>query len=475
MSGALLSPAMATEPVHFMRARLWRWGAVVALCAGAYIGALRRDEAARTQSAAAGNTGNTVTAAETTVVLERVFVRPDETSPLTPAEDTLKTKLEAELAQDAVTCRLTLRNHQIVDGRILAQTPRQITFREGYGYSGSIVSVYRRTDIAKIMPLAPAAETVSRADVLLCEEFPGYHFVKSGPYSVVTDAPYTEVERTLRSLADLRRQFKERFAPLIRDRDSGQNIQVIFFNTEEPFRAYARKVAPVLEGSAGFYSSADNRLVLLNQLGTAQYAKFQEHIEQRRRVLDSPDNHSDNQVLASAQLSTWSSEVASEARAMTDRLVRHEGAHQLFRACGIQCPYAIEPTWLTEGLAQYCEVPGIGDYHIVLAQRLAKVRDEGGCIPLKTLLNHRDRSGFFSLGETNVERAYAESWALTYFLMEGKYHDRFFQLIKHYQDIDDVGAAAAEQKADGELLLASYLKTDTATLEAQWQKFVDHL
>lgn len=466
---------MATESVHSQCARWWRWGAVVALCAGAYAVTLRRDEAARTEPSAAESVGNTVTAAETTVVLERVFERPDEDGPLTPKQDALKQRLEAELAADAVTCRLTLRDHHILDGRIVAQTPNQITFREGYGYSGSIVAGYRRTDIAKITPLAASTEEVTRADVLFCQEFPGYHFVKSGPYSVVTDAPYTEVERTLRSLTDLRRQFKQRFAPLIRDRDSGQNIQVIFFNTEEPFRAYARKVAPVLEASAGFYSSADNRLVLLNQLGTEQYAKFQAHIEQRRRVLDSPDNHSDNQVLASAQLSTWSSEVASEARAMTDRLVRHEGAHQLFRACGVQCAYAIEPTWLTEGLAQYCEVPEIGGYHIVLAERLARVRDEGGCIPLKTLLNHRDRSGFFSLGQTNVERAYAESWALTYFLMEGKYHDRFFQFIKHYQDIDDVNAAAAEQKADGETLLASYLKTDSATLEAQWQKFVDRL
>ncbi len=466
---------MATESAHFLRARLWRWCAVVALCFGAYAVTLRRDEAARARSAAAENTANTATAAEDAVVLERVFQRSDDGEPLTTSQDALKGRLEAQLAADAVTSRLTLRNHHIVDGRILAQTPSQVTFREGYGYSGSIVSVYRRSDIAKITPLAVSGGDVTREDVMLCEEFPGYHFVKSGPYSVVTDAPYTEVERTLRSLADLRRQFKERFAPLIRDRDADQNIQVIFFNSEEPFREYARKVAPVLEASAGFYSSSENRLVLLNQLGTAQYAKFQAHIEQRRRVLDAPDNHGDNQVLASAQLTTLSSQVASEAKSMTDRLVRHEGAHQLFRACGVQCVYAIEPTWLTEGLAQYCETPEIGGYHLVLAQRLAKVRDGGGCIPLKSLLNHRDRSGFFSLGEANVERAYAESWALTYFLMEGKYHDRFFQFIKHYQDIDDVNAAAAEQKKDNETLLAAYLKTDVHTLEAQWQKFVDRL
>jgi hypothetical protein len=246
---------MATESAHFLRARLWRWSAVVALCLGAYIGALRRDEAARARLAEAENAANTVTASQDAVVLERVFERPDNGEPLTTAQDALKGRLEAQLAADAVTCRLTLRNHQIVDGRILSQSPGQITFREGYGYSGSIVSVYRRSDVARITPLTPPSNEVTREDVMLGEEFPGYHFVKNGPYSVVTDAPYTEVERTLRSLTDLRRQFKERFAPLIRDRDADRNIQVIFFNSEEPFREYARKVAPVLEASAGFYSS----------------------------------------------------------------------------------------------------------------------------------------------------------------------------------------------------------------------------
>jgi Protein of unknown function (DUF1570) len=402
--------------------------------------------------------------------------RPAPEAPQTLEQISLKEKLEAHLAADRPTHQLTLRDRSVVEGQVVAETPATVLLREGFGYSGSIISAYRRADIAAIEVLCSNTCEVTRQDVALFEQFPQFHFARVSPYSVVTDAPYAEVERTMRLLTQLRKQFAQHFAALIRPGHTPQNIQIVFFSTEEPFRIYARKVAPGLTGSAGFYSASENRLVLLNQLGTQQYAKVRDGLAQRRRAVESrPDIDPDDRHQASTRLATLTSEMTYQAKAMTERLVRHEGAHQLIAAYGIQSRYGIEPTWLGEGLAQYCEPVEIGAYHAALAERLTKVRDDGRLLPLKTLLNHRDAAGFFSLGDQKVETAYAESWALTYFLLQGSHRVEFFDYIKSLRDIDTDAAAITAYKAEPATLLLSALGTDFNTLETQWLKFVTRL
>jgi Protein of unknown function (DUF1570) len=412
----------------------------------------------------------------TLVELRVLKPRPAPDAPLTLEQIALKEKLEAQLAADRPTHQLTLRDHRVVEGQVVAETPATVLLREGFGYSGSIISAYRRVDVAAIDVLLSNTCKVSRQDVALFEQFPQFHFAKISPYSVVTDAPYADVERTMRLLTQLRKQFEQHFAALIRPGNTPQNIQIVFFSTEEPFRAYARKVAPGLVGSAGFYSASENRLVLLNQLGTQQYAKVQDGLAQRRRALESrPDINPDDRHQASTRLATFKSEMTYEAKAMTERLVRHEGAHQLFAAYGIQSRYGVEPTWLGEGLAQYCEPGEIGAYHLALAERLTKARDDHRLLPLKTLLDHRDAAGFFSLGDQNIETAYAESWALTYFLLQGPHHAKFFDYIKSLRDIGTDAAAIAAYKAEPATLLLSSLGADFNTLETLWLKFVTRL
>jgi hypothetical protein len=396
--------------------------------------------------------------------------------PATPEQVALKQKLETQLTADQPTHRLKLHNHRVVEGQVVTETPTTIMLREDFGYSGSIIAAYRRADIAAIETLCSNTCEVTRQDVVLAGQFPSFHFAKVSPYSIVTDAPFADVERTLRLLSQLREQFERCFASLMRRGHTPQNIQIVFFSTEEPFRDYTRKVAPPLVGSAGFYSASENRLVLLNQLGTAQYAKVQDRLAQRRRALDSrPDIDPDDRHQASTRLATLKSEMTFEAKAMTERLVRHEGAHQLFAAYGIQSRYGIEPTWLSEGLAQYCEPHEIGGYHFALAERLSAARNEHRLLPLKTILSHRDPAGFFSLGERSVETAYAESWALTYFLMQDRHRAKFFDYIKSLRDIDNNKAAITAYKAAPETLLLRALGTDSTTLETQWLQFVTRL
>jgi hypothetical protein len=327
----------------------------------------------------------------------------------------------------------------------------------------------------------PPRATDTSADSRFINEFPNFEFTKRGDCSIMTDAPTQETERILRSLTQFRAEFEKYFSPLIRNRPAARGFQIIYFSSEQPFRDYARRAVPALANSAGFYSSAEHRLVLLNQLGTAQFAHVQNRLKERQQSLSDPAakpagiEAGEDRVQASTQLAALRTEMAAEAEAMTERLVRHEAAHQLFDAYKIQSPLAAEPTWLTEGLAEYCETSEIGAYHSVMAHRIAKARAADKLLPMKKLLNHRDPAGFFSLGEKQTEVAYAQSWALIYFFMHNHYRAGFLEFIKYYRDLPDQRAAAAAIGTDTEFILEHFLKTDIRTIQSKWQNFLNHL
>ncbi len=338
--------------------------------------------------------------------------------------------------------------------------------RDGFGYSGYVVETYRRAEIASIDPLPAVAVDLTADDVRFSAEFPGFHFVKIPPYTIATDESYGEVQRILGLLASLRQQFLQRFAPLIRNGAEPEDIHVVFFGSEPAFRKYAERAAPAFVSSAGFYSSRENRLVLLNQLGSTRYSEANARLDERGRQLSRSAN-------AGPQIAAIRSDLTSEAKSMNERLIRHEGAHQLFRACHIHSRLGVEPTWLTEGLAEYCETGEIGRFHYALADRITAAREKRQFVPLKTLLNHRDPSGFFALSHENLEIAYAESWALVSMLMQADTHEQFFGYLKFYRDLTDDRAAAVE--ADPAGVLETHLKMDSDTLEHKWNSFISHM
>jgi len=402
---------------------------------------------------------------------EHASISPVETDadrPLTAGEVARKNQLEADLAAERPVQRLKLRNGRVFDGRVVSETPSTIRFRDGFGYSGFVTETYRRADVVAVETLPVTSVALTASDVRFSAEFPEFHFVKSPPYTVVTDESYGEVQKILGVLTDLREQFHTHFSPLIEKDAELQDIHVVFFGAEDAFRRYALRVAPFFVNSAGFFSSAENRLALLNQLSTTRYAQAEDRLHERdQRFAGDPD--------IGVQLAALRSGVTSEAKSLNERLVRHEGAHQLFHAYHIHSRYGLEPTWLTEGLAQYCETSEIGRYHTALAERVIRARRSGHLLPLKTLLNHRDSSGFFALGEDNVELAYAESWALVYMLMQDSSRARFFDYVKSYRDVSTYRDVAAVERAEPETLLEARLQMDFNSLQRQWDSFLIHI
>ncbi len=410
---------------------------------------------------------NRPTAAQPRAATGSVRIVSSDLGSLSPEESVLKQRLEEQLAASRPAHRITMRDGRVIEGRIIGQTRNTVQVREATGYAEFKINSYRRSRIwtVHVLPTEPFA--ITGEDLDLCRQFSQFHFVKRPPYSLVTDEPAAEAEKLLATLGNLRQQFTSRFAPLIRPDGSPENIQIVFFGNEGHYREYARHIAPAFVNSAGFYSSADNRLTLLNQLGTRRFARLEHHITYRQGALSNRPQPGPAVRQASLQRAALRSQFAVEAREVTERLVRHEGAHQLFHSYHIHSADGTEPTWLTEGLAQYCETPEIGRWHTVLAQRLAKARRTDSVLPLRALLTHRDPAGFLCFDTDRAETAYAESWALTYLLMQDEFRGGFYDYIKTCRDRAD--------DTDDCRFLAACLKTDPTAFEARWQAFLSRM
>lgn len=173
-------------------------------------------------------------------------------------------------------------------------------------------------------------------------------------------------------------------------------LVVLLFETQEQFGAFATKdVGPELASVPGYFVIPSNRIALydLTSASRGRAARTVAEIEQK---------------LGSAQ-----GNIAT---------VIHEATHQIAFNCGMHTRMADNPVWLTEGMATYFETPDLRNKAgwrtagLINRPRLKKFREflsQRRSDSLQTLLQNDAR---LITAET-AEDAYAESWALTYFLV----------------------------------------------------------
>ena len=124
--------------------------------------------------------------------------------------------------------------------------------------------------------------------------------------------------------------------------------------------------------------------------------------------------------------------------------VVHEATHQIAFNRGMHRRYADNPVWLTEGMAMYFEAPdlrsrrgwsGIGK---VNASRLFRFREflksKREPDSIETLVKDNSR---FGDADSAID-AYAEAWALTYFLIRTRIRDytQYLKLVSQNQPLD---------------------------------------
>lgn len=129
----------------------------------------------------------------------------------------------------------------------------------------------------------------------------------------------------------------------------------------------------------------------------------------------------------------------------------HEATHQLAYNVGLQERYADNPLWLSEGLAVYFETPdlrsskgwrGIGK---VNWHRLTRFRDYLARRPpesLAALLTEDDR---FRKSANAALDAYAEAWALCYFLIKRK-QDKFVAYVAELSQQPRLKSVTTEER-----------------------------
>jgi hypothetical protein len=164
---------------------------------------------------------------------------------------------------------------------------------------------------------------------------------------------------------------------------------VLIFDSEAEFRDYATSTpgASTLSHVAGIYSIETNRVAMFNAAGK-ETKKF------------------------------------GDTRWHNQSTLIHEATHQIAFNSGCHRRLADAPTWFVEGLAMYFEAPEIqgnkvtwqevGSMNPPRLDRFASFRKKGRKPDsLKTLVSGDQRFR----DDSSANDAYAESWALTYFLV----------------------------------------------------------
>lgn len=171
-------------------------------------------------------------------------------------------------------------------------------------------------------------------------------------------------------------------------------LAAIVLADEKQFAAFATKHDGAdAAKSQGYYSVASNRIVLYDLTADGGGAATEADVV--RKMAAQPLN------------------IAT---------IVHEATHQIAFNCGLHTRYADNPLWLTEGMAMFFETPdpssstGWRSVGKVNGARLAQFREYFAKRPadsLETLLRSDER---FTNAESMPD-AYAEAWALSYFLI----------------------------------------------------------
>ncbi len=245
-------------------------------------------------------------------------------------------------------------------------------------------------------PLTAEELGKSLTEELQANGVPGTFETVTTPHYVIvasTSRVYAEwcgqvLERLLKSFTDF---WKQRGLELT---EPARPLPVIVLANQQQFANFAKVDGNQLSAKGqGYYSITTNRIVLFD-LTTAK----------GQPVVRSRDDVIKRLRLVSANVAT----------------VVHEATHQISFNTGLNRRYADNPSWLTEGLAMYFEASDFLDDDVeigrVNAVRLKRWRDAQRAKRTKPMLTIIRDNKRLNQADSAID-AYAESWALTHFLL----------------------------------------------------------
>lgn len=187
-------------------------------------------------------------------------------------------------------------------------------------------------------------------------------------------------------------------------------IAVVFADRRAYERFSQPEVGEAIDQIIGFYSLRSNRVTTFDLTGIEAYrvpGARNTSATSISRMLERPD---------------------AERAVAT---IVHEATHQLAFNCGLQTRYTDVPSWVSEGIAVYFETPdlksrkgwrNIGAVNLRRLETFRRYALERPAGSLASLVANDDRFR----DPRQAENAYAEAWALNYFLLKQEsraYHE----------------------------------------------------
>jgi hypothetical protein len=204
-------------------------------------------------------------------------------------------------------------------------------------------------------------------------------------------------------------------------------VAVAFRDQAEYFRAAAASGTPMHPNTLGHYDPLTNRVFLFDATTGKKKVDWSENAE----------------------------------------TIIHEATHQTAFNAGVHRRFATEPRWLVEGLATMFEAPGVWSAHYdhTQADRINRGRLTGF---RKYVAGHRQPGSLATLLTTDdafrsdPDGAYAEAWALSFYLCETQPKQYAAYLAKTAQRPLFSDYPAAERMADFQAIFGSDMKMTEA-------------
>lgn len=231
-------------------------------------------------------------------------------------------------------------------------------------------------------------------------------------------------------------------------------VALVFADRQDYLRHARPEVGAAVEGIIGYYSLRTNRITTYDLTGVEALRGGNDSkrgsVAEINRMLDRPQ--------AEQAVST----------------VIHEATHQIAFNTGFQVRYADTPLWVNEGIAVYFETPdlksksgwrNIGGVNYKRLEQFHDYRLRRNKGSLASLVSGDDR---FRDREHGLD-AYAEAWALNYFLLRqrsGQYHAYLKRLAAKPQLIFGEPADRLAEFKDA-------FGNDLSDLDADFLRYID--
>jgi hypothetical protein len=225
------------------------------------------------------------------------------------------------------------------------------------------------------------------------------------------------------------------------------------FDSREAYLQYAeREIGPSAGAMIGYYNMQTNRIVTFDITGVQGLAVPGQRYS------------------SSAMLTQLFSQPQAERTVAT---IVHEAVHQIAYNSGFQVRLADNPKWVSEGIAMFFETPDvnnargwgtIGKINYYQLQQFRRYLQHRPSDSLTTLICDDRRFG----DKSTVADAYAESWALTYYLLKA-HSDNYADYMKAMAKLPPLGEGDARQRVE---LFKAHFGADLAKLDQQFVTFM---